>query len=317
MLVMLTTRNEFAALTFLFMQLSMTSCGATDSSSIPGTPDARVDTGQPDARMDAGVPDAGDSTCEDGVRNGDEVDVDCGGSCAPCPSMARSCAELLESGSATDDGEYTIDPDGPGGDEPFPVYCDMTSFGGGWTRCLRFLNGTSEDLDSNDWLDDCVDYTMASWTGEELFLVLRALDGSVVYEATGVREGDWSYDALTCQGLPGEQDVLSEHAPVELSTGDWLVLPGRSGNNGGCSGAIANGYAVLVYRENAVDARYPKLLAVPYTLQVGANQGAARPFGLLGSQWFPSNEISYDGASTWDTCELLPAFLGVLELYVR
>ncbi|MFN3199693.1 MAG: hypothetical protein ACE366_14905 [Bradymonadia bacterium] len=30
--------------------------------------------------------------CDDGVGNGDETDVDCGGSCAPCPSGLRCAA---------------------------------------------------------------------------------------------------------------------------------------------------------------------------------------------------------------------------------
>ena len=28
---------------------------------------------------------------------------------------------------------YIIDPDGPGGDAPIDVFCDMTADGGGWT----------------------------------------------------------------------------------------------------------------------------------------------------------------------------------------
>ncbi len=44
---------------------------------------------------------------------------------------------------ATENGVYIIDPDGPGGNTPLPVYCNMTSEGGGWMLIVNSLANTS------------------------------------------------------------------------------------------------------------------------------------------------------------------------------
>jgi hypothetical protein len=53
---------------------------------------------------------------------------------------ALSCLDILESGYSTGDGTYWIDPDGTGA---FEVYCDMTTYDGGWMLCGS--SGPSDD----------------------------------------------------------------------------------------------------------------------------------------------------------------------------
>ena len=93
-------------------------------------------------------------TCSDGARNGDESDIDCGGTCPQCGDMGKcnvntdcttglcdrtcvglypNCLEMHMWHQSLPDGMYSIDPDGDG--TPIEVFCDMVN--GGWTEAAR------------------------------------------------------------------------------------------------------------------------------------------------------------------------------------
>jgi hypothetical protein len=66
----------------------------------------------------------------------------------------KSCKEILQVNPSSPTAAYYIDPDGKGaGVDPFQVYCDMTTDGGGWMLVARNDQTTTFTAFDRPWVD--------------------------------------------------------------------------------------------------------------------------------------------------------------------
>ena len=151
-----------------------------------------------------------DAACIDGVLNGDETGVDCGGACPACGvglacddasdctsafcaggtcAYATSCADLLAEGSSSG-GRVTIDPDGSGPREPYEVYCEQGLLGGGWT-----LATVTSDDGVHTW----------TYNNRELFTTNEMVIGDLDHR-------DRDFKSLALHDI-AFTDILFVHAP--------------------------------------------------------------------------------------------------------
>ena len=240
------------------------------------------------------------AACGDGILNqsageecddGDDDDTDeCTGLCT-----LPVCGDgFVQEGEQCDDGN--LDP-GDG--------CDDKCIA---ENCFKFSNDGAENLLDNTWFDACIDAV-----GTKVHVILRDNNNNVVYEASGSKVGDWTYDQITSTTAVNSQYHSSNHNRlVSLDSGDKLMIAGRNAANSGCGGSFGNGYGIVIYPANPNYYSNVKLMAMPYKQYVAPYQGN-RGF----SGWSQAAEISYNGGSTFNTCNGVVPFTGSFEVRIE
>ncbi|XP_046861610.1 fibrinogen-like protein A [Xenia sp. Carnegie-2017] len=133
--------------------------------------------------------------------------------------IAKDCSEVQNNGK-NESGVYQIDPDGQGS---FNVYCDMTSYGGGWTVFQRRLDGSVDFYRGwNDYKEGFGDLKGEFWLGLNKIYRLT----SAKRNKLRVDLGDWSGNKAYA-----EYDyfaVKNESKKYQLSLGKYSGTAGDS-----------------------------------------------------------------------------------------
>ena len=130
----------------------------------------------------------GNEACDDG--NADNSD-----GCMTNCEVPTSCLDILDYDPASPDGIYAIDVDGVGVVAPFDVTCDMTTDGGGWTRCATIdETGLSPALCVTESLTyvDAADLLNTSFC--ELLYAEQPTTALLIHNRTPNGMGDYGFD---------------------------------------------------------------------------------------------------------------------------
>ncbi len=165
-----------------------------------------------------------------------------------------SCQSILDAGDSTGDGLYTINPTGA---DPFEVYCDMTTAGGGWMLATKIGNTTGMDRDKlydvsifgESWRADTSGWAQGVRPGLDRTGVTN---GSVkdVYAHTG-----WTDIRMACSRSTNAS--VEEHHVVVNGYSDGSVTQPLGAYANGSSFVVSSGQNSMnlsrVYHYNEVD----------------------------------------------------------------
>ena len=143
---------------------------------------------------------------------------------APDPA---TCSAVLSSDPSATDGVYTIDPDGTGGNDPFDVFCDMSTDGGGWTIIFKSSDPAIWKTDSGtpgtgEWSQD---FSGITFPMDEL--MLNQVTGALVVNVTGVSSSDLYQCALGSNSRYWNGTLNNSYAAFHLGvhTDEYKVSP--------------------------------------------------------------------------------------------
>jgi hypothetical protein len=148
-----------------------------------------------------------------------------------CASGADTFSSCSAVGSSTD-GEYCIDHDGAGGNDPYKVYCDMTTAGGGWSRIIRTTGNDhqfgqkDDDIDYAATIDDVGVYLTYDKIKEFSKVMIKKVGTSdyASYDLVSAVSGESIHDIMTYvknQEMHIQDDSAFDGARVKGLTSEY------------------------------------------------------------------------------------------------
>jgi len=144
------------------------------------------------------VSSGGGPTCSDGIQNGDETGVDCGGSCPPCGGGGPTCSDGIQNGNETGvDCGGSCPPCPPQCDTEYTLNINLDNFPSETTWEMTNINGTLADAggpysSADDPVSEelCLDYGCYEFTifdsfGDGICCGFGLGDYSLVDDSTG------------------------------------------------------------------------------------------------------------------------------------
>ena len=129
-----------------------------------------------------------------------------------------NCKDILDDGLSSGSHLYEIDPDGPGGEDPYEVYCDMETDGWGWTRVWD-NHVTNWDFEFGSGIVDAVENDT---TTNEIVSIPTPIDSDYALHQT------WNYSS-NYQVWFSDTSILKSWYEVRMSLwrsdyGTWWVI---------------------------------------------------------------------------------------------
>ena len=168
------------------------------------------------------------------------------------PSMIAqtSCKEILASGNSHGSGTYTIDPDGSGPLEPFQVYCDMVTDGGGWTLWYAKNAGTYPAVEVAASSEACTSQTADCNIGAKMTFTYTELMHSFPScpSAYGkISLDDFRDNSSACHNTESSLTIPNQGASIMTGLKSWNDCGSTAGGQdefaGYCVGC--NGYTYV------------------------------------------------------------------------